>query len=232
MATKTKTAKADETQATDILGMLGDVKMEENGKKESSTPKVVVDKGNTTFCEELIKFCQAKKEVKDAEQRRDAAAEAIDPLARSTQQDKSRLDKVVHKSIHLYEEKTMAGATYGLGRFSQGEEAKGAKLGAARDELKNIFGADFDKYFAVAVALSIKEDACTAETIKLLKEKLGVEMFNRLFVASPCLKIHTLSAEDKLQKLMADYVMDDGVQQKVEAAYGKKLLKRGYDYLK
>jgi len=232
MATKTKTAKADETQATDILGMLGDVKVAEKGKKESSTPKVVVDKGNVAVCEALIKFNQAKKEVKDAEQRRDAAGEAIDPLARSTQQDKSRLDKAVHKSIHLYEEKTMAGVTYVLGRFSEGEEAKGAKLGAARAELKSIFGTDFDKYFAVAVALSIKEDACTAETIKLLQEKLGVELFNRLFVAAPCLKIHSLSNEDKLQKLMADYVMDDGVQQKVAQAAGKKLLKRGYDSLK
>lgn len=232
MATKTKKSAEPQAAATDILGMLGDVKVAEKGKKESTTPKVVVAKSNSEVCAALVTFNKAKKEVKDAEQRRDAAAEKIDPLARATQQDKSRLDKAVHKSIHLYEEETMAGATYVLGRFSAGEAAQGAKLGAARTELKEIFGADFDKYFAVSVALSIKEDACTAETIKLLQDKLGVEMFNRLFVASPCLKIHTLSAEDKMQAVMQAYIMDDGVQQKVATAAGKKLLKRGYDSIK
>lgn len=228
---KVKTAKglAEDAGAGDILDMLGDVKVEDK-KKESSTPRLVTK--DTAVVAALVKFEAARKRAQEAKQEQEAAAKVIDPAARSAHQDKSRLDHATHKSVHIYDEGTMNGVTYTLGRFSPGDEAKGKKVGVAREALKAIFGDKFDEYFKVAVELSIKEEESTSENIKLIREKLGEELFRKLFVADPCIRVLTNSMEDKQQKLMRDFVLDDGVQQKCAAAAMKKLLKRGYDALK
>jgi hypothetical protein len=220
----------------DLLDSLGDVVSKDTKKKDSDTPKIVV--AEKAVVEALKKMSEAKKKRKEADQMVKAAESVIDPAARTAHQQRARLDKQTYKSVHLYDSATQNGVTYVLGRFQPGEEAAGldkegrSKVGPARAALKALFAEKFDEYIGVSVSLSIKEEACTAETVKLLKEKLGEDTFKALFQSDPCLVFHQVSATDKQQKLMRDYVMDDGIQQKVSEAMSKQLIKRGYDALK
>jgi len=231
---KAATVSADAGDLLDALG--GDVKVAAK-KKESDTPRITVTEPAVVAA--LKKYQDGKKKVAEAEQEVNAAKMVLDPVARRAHQDRSRLDKQTHKSVHIYDSATMNGTTYTLGRISAGANAEGvdkegrSKVGPARAALKEVFGeADFNKYFAVSVALGLKEEACTAETVAMLKEKLGADVFASLFQSSPCIKILQISEKDKQQVLMRDLVQDDGVAQKVAAACAKQLLKRGYDALK
>jgi len=224
-ATKEKKVVSDDPLAA--LGM--GVKVKEKKSKKSDTPKIMVDA--EAVCVAIKNWAKANKDKKDADQRMKSAQKVIMPLAQQTLQDKSRSEGTVHKSVHVYEKESMNGVTYKLGRFSPGDAVEPDSVSKAREALKEIFGSDFEKYFRVAVSLTVNEDECTAENIALLREKLGDEVFGRLFEASPALKINTTSDKDKLQLLMRDCIMEKDVIAKVGIAASKKLLKRGYDSL-
>lgn len=227
--TKTKSAKAPEPDADDILGALGDVKVEDKKTSDTKSIKVLVD--DKAVCAALRERAKYKKAMEDAEQKLKAAIQVIDPVAKQSHQDRSRLDKNVHKSVHLYDKESMVGATFVLGRFSPSTEASGKKVPAGKAALQEVFGEKFGEYFRVSAELKVKEDACTPETVKLLREKLGDD-FNRLFTAVPAIGLVRVSEKDKMQVLMRDFVLDDAIQALVAKAAGLKLLKRGYDSIK
>ena len=207
-------------------------KVEDKKKADSKSIKIVVDaKGQADVCEALRERDKAAKELDDADQKLKAAIQVIMPAGKAALQDRSRLDKTTHKSVHLYEKETMAGATFVLGRFSTSTKASGKQVPAGKAALLKVFGEKFGSYFRVSAELKVKEDACTPATVALLREKLGDD-FNKLFTAVPAIGMIRVSEKDKMQVLMRDFILEDEIQALVAKAAGLDLLKRGYDSVK
>jgi hypothetical protein len=220
--------------ANSLFASMGTVKVKPK-EKEPETPRVKVT--DPTVCAAIVKFNDERKLEKEHETLKKAAVAVVAPEAKGAHQNLSRLGKLVHKSIHVYDEKTGQGMTYQLGRWTPGDEAKGAtkegqpKAALAWEAIQAIFGEKTEAYFRQEVSLSVKEEFCTAETMALLQEKLGDD-YARLFEAEPRLGFLKVAAGEAMQTLSRDCVLDDAVKANAVKASTAKLISLGWETFK
>lgn len=191
-------------------------------KKEgkSSTPEVPLS--DASMKKDIRAYLVAAAREKAACGQKESIGDRIRGPAKELYISFCRQSSIYHKVICLGSEMNFGSIQL---KVAKPNAKSGTTVQSIEDGLRELFGADFDKYYSIAPSIALKPEKVTPEVVTLLKSKLGDAAFNDLFVYNEDLGLTEAGgAEDKIVLLKRDATMNPVAAAKVSQAIEKFLL--------
>jgi len=195
---------------------------EETKKSKSSVSEIPISDADVKLAKEEYILEDARKKAADSRQKVPG-----DTLRTWGEQERLKLchsGQSLHKTVSLDGEISL-----GHGRITLAKPKEGKTEETIADGLMELFGADADKYFEPTMEIKVAPEYANDSTIELLKNKLGLDLFNRVFPQFKLkidLKRENADDAESTVLLSRDYSLHTAVEAKVKDAIGKGLLSK------
>jgi hypothetical protein len=204
----------------------GGAKAEVTKSSKSGVVEVEIDeKAEPEIVRAMRTFIIQDAKQKAAESLKKSAGDQLKEWAESKWLGLCRIGQQYLKTISL-----KGDINFGSGRLMIGKADKEKSKEMIDAGLQETLGSDYAKYVKSTLVLTVNDDYANASGIELLMNKLGLDLFQRVF-PSYDISIELrkdVPGDDGIVELRRDMALNPIIEKKVEAAMAKGLITLGY----
>ena len=221
-ATAAPVSKFAKMKAAAAAMKSGGAVAEETKKGKSSVSEISISDADVKSAKQEYILEDARK--KAAEARQKVPGETLRTWGEQERLKLCHSGQALHKTVSLDGEISL-----GHGRITLAKPKDDKTEETIADGLMELFGNDAEKYFEPTMEIKVAPEYANDSTIALLQNKLGLDLFQRVFPQFKLkidLKRENPDDAESTVLLSRDYSLHSAVETKVKEAIGKGLLSK------